>query len=153
MPKLLDINTWIALSLEGHPHHHIARQWYEQTPLQPGDLLFCRQTELGFLRLTTQERVMASCGCKALTNAEAIAFLAQVSADPAVSRADEPPATRSLWLQLAASPLASPNVWMDAYLAAFAIATNAEMVTLDQDFKTYEPHGLKLHLLTAAKAK
>jgi len=151
MPKLLDINTWIALSLEGHPHHPIARRWYKQTPLPPGDLLFCRQTELGFLRLTTQERVMASCGSRALTNAEAVAFLSRVNADPAVSRAEEPPATRSLWLQLAAYPFASPNRWMDAYLAAFAIATNAEMVTLDHDFKTFEPHGLKLQLLTGSR--
>ena len=43
MKRLLDINAWIAISLEAHPQHHLARRWYEQTPLQPGDLVFCRQ--------------------------------------------------------------------------------------------------------------
>jgi hypothetical protein len=46
MRRLLDINTWIALSLEAHPQHHPARLWYEETPLLRGDLVFCRQTEL-----------------------------------------------------------------------------------------------------------
>lgn len=91
---------------------------------------------------------MATCGAKALTNAEAIAFLGQVQGDPTVSRLEEPPATRSLWPQLASSRLVSPNVWMDAYLAAFAIATDSEMVTFDRDFKNFEPHGLQLELLS-----
>ena len=147
MKKLLDINTWLALSLEGHPQHAIARRWYEQTPLPAAALLFCRQTEIGFLRLTTQERVMERCGLNALTNTAAVEFLAQVCADPVVARVEEPPATRSLWLELSRSPFPSPNVWMDAYLAAFAIAIDAEMTTFDRDFKTHERHGLKLHLL------
>ena len=48
MRRLLDINTWIALSLDTHPQYRPARLWYQQTPLQRGDLVFCRQTELGF---------------------------------------------------------------------------------------------------------
>jgi len=148
MRKLLDINTWLALSLEDHPQHARARRWYEQTPLPVGALLFCRQTEIGFLRLVTQARVMERCGLHALSNTAALEFLAKVSADPVVARAEKPPATRSLWLQIARSPLPSPNVWMDAYLAAFAIALDAEMIPFDRDFKTHERHGLKLNLLS-----
>lgn len=92
MKRLLDINTWIALSIETHPQHRRARSWYEQTPLRPGDLLFCRQTELGFLRLITQVAVMARCGVRPLSNTEAIEFLDSLYADPAVSREDEHPA-------------------------------------------------------------
>jgi predicted nucleic acid-binding protein len=75
MRRLLDINTWIALSLDTHPQHRPARLWYEQTSLQPGDLVFCRQTELGFLRLITQAAVMARCRVEPLSNTEAIEFL------------------------------------------------------------------------------
>jgi predicted nucleic acid-binding protein len=39
---------------------------------------------------------------------------------------------------------------MDAYLAAFAISGDLQMVTLDQDFTVFESHGLQLHLLKAA---
>ncbi len=147
MRRLLDINTWIALSLDAHPQHRPARLWYGQTPFQRGDLVFCRQTELGFLRLITQSAVMARCGVGPLSNTEAVEFLDSLCADPAVVREDEPPATRSLWLQLAQGPWPSPNVWMDAYLAAFAISLGAELVTFDQGFKCFEKHGLRLHLL------
>jgi len=96
MKRLLDINTWIALTLETHPHHQAARKWYEQSPLESGDLLFCRQTELGFLRLVTQTAVMNQCGAAPLSNSDAIEFLWALYADPAVSCADEPPSVRKL---------------------------------------------------------
>jgi predicted nucleic acid-binding protein len=56
MKELLDTNTWIALCLETHPQHPVARGWYEAAPLTSGDLLFCRATEISFLRLLTQEQ-------------------------------------------------------------------------------------------------
>ena len=149
MKRLLDINTWIALSIESHPQHKAARQWYGNAELLRGDLVFCRQTELGFLRLVTQKAVMNQCSAMPLTNAEAVEFLASVYEDPAVSRADEPPATRSLWLELAARSQAAPNIWMDAYLAAFAIALSAEMITFDRGFTTYQKRGLSLLVLDA----
>jgi predicted nucleic acid-binding protein len=43
---------------------------------------------------------------------------------------------------------ASPKVWTDAYLAAFAIGHDLEMVTIDSDFKNFEKAGLRLQLLT-----
>ncbi|MCL4203747.1 MAG: PIN domain-containing protein [Pirellulaceae bacterium] len=143
----MDINTWIALSIETHPQHRRARSWYEQTPLRPGDLLFCRQTELGFLRLITQAAVMARCGVRPLSNTEAIEFLDSLYADPAVSREDEHPATRSLWLQFAQGQQSSPKVWMDAYLAAFAVSHGIELVTFDEGLKNFQEHGLRLLLL------
>ena len=147
MKELLDTNTWIALALETHPQHAAARRWYEAAPLMRGDLLFCRATEISFLRLITQEQVMKRCGVVAMTNEQAIEYLAGVYRDPAVARVEEPVAARTLWLQLASSPKASPNVWMDAYLAAFAIALGAEMVTFDRAFSSFLDNGLALHLL------
>ena len=47
------------------------------------------------------------------------------------------------------SPPASPKVWMDAYLAAFAIRAGLPFATLDADFRRFEAAGLDLHLLTA----
>jgi predicted nucleic acid-binding protein len=37
---------------------------------------------------------------------------------------------------------------MDAYLAAFAILHDMELVTLDRDFRNFEKDGLKLRLLS-----
>ena len=151
MKRLLDINTWIALTLETHPQHQAVRQWYDGATLARGDLAFCRQTELGFLRLITQEAVMRQCGAAPLSNAEAVAFLASVYVDPAVCRADEPAATRSLWLDLADRRQPAPNAWMDAYLAAFAISLGGEMVTFDRGFGPYRKRELNLLLLGPRK--
>ena len=52
------------------------------------------------------------------------------------------------WLEVAGLDSASPKVWMDAYLAAFAIAAGWRLVTLDKDFNNFLPQGLDLALLS-----
>ena len=66
MKRLLDTNTWIALTVETHRHHGPARKWYDEAALTPDDLVFCLPTEMGFLRLVTQAAVMNQCGARAL---------------------------------------------------------------------------------------
>ena len=66
---------------------------------------------------------------------------------PQVAWRDEPTGVLAHWRNLAALDSASPKVWMDAYLAAFAIAGGLRLVTLDSDFKNFESQGLKLTLL------
>jgi len=148
MSKLLDINAWLALFLEGHPQHTAARTWYDETQLVAGDLRFCRPTEMGLLRLLTQKKVMEACLSQTHSNESAAQFLADALRDEAVGMAYEVPGTRALWLALARSPQSSPNQWMDAYLAAMAITNDLKMVTFDQGFVTYENSGLNLQLLT-----
>ncbi len=152
MKRFLDTSTWIALTIDTHPLHASARGWYEDAPLARGELLFCRSTEQSFLRLITQAQVMNRCGIEPLTNEQAGSFLENVYADPAVAQADEPPATRALWLEFAKRPTASPNVWMDAYLSAFAIALGAELVTFDRGFVSFVPNGLVVRTLSASAA-
>jgi predicted nucleic acid-binding protein len=60
----------------------------------------------------------------------------------------EPEGIRELWLELAALPVASPKVWMDAYLAAFAIRSGLPFATLDADFRRFQAAGLQLQLLS-----
>lgn len=147
MHKLLDVNLWLALVLEGHSQHQVARQWYRNSVLERGDLVFCRQTELGVLRLLTQPKVMAACGQSAFANDSAIQFIASVQSDAAVGFVAEAPATRARWLTLARTGQSAPNVWMDAYLAAMALTLEIELVTFDQGFAQYQPSGLLLTLL------
>lgn len=147
MRKLLDLNAWLALFLEGHGQHSIARQWYETETLAPGDLCFCRSTEIGFLRLLSQQRVMRACGLDAFTNEEAVGFLSQVLRDEAIGIVGEVAGTRALWLALSRSGQASPKIWMDAYLAALTITQDMELVTFDQGFRNYRDSGLSLRLL------
>jgi predicted nucleic acid-binding protein len=86
-------------------------------------------------------------GAEGMTNRHALAALGALQARPDVQVCDEPPGAVALWHRLATRDTASPKVWMDAYLAAFAISGKLALVTLDSDFKMYEAHGLALQLL------
>ena len=52
--KLLDVNVWLAAAWARHVHHPIAKTWMDR---EDDDLLFCRVTELAFLRLVTKRTV------------------------------------------------------------------------------------------------
>jgi predicted nucleic acid-binding protein len=62
---------------------------------------------------------------------------------------DEPPELARHWRQLGAIEQSAPKRWMDAYLAAFAMAAGVLLVSLDQDFSHFEHQGLKFQLLLA----
>ena len=52
-----DVNVWIALTYERHAHHLAARNWFQALE-RDTRLFFCRFTQIGFLRLLTNEAVM-----------------------------------------------------------------------------------------------
>ena len=51
-----DINVWIALIVAEHIHHPGATDWYSRT--EGNTLVFSRITQMGFLRLLTNEHVV-----------------------------------------------------------------------------------------------
>ena len=76
-------------------------------------------------------------------------LLHKLQAMPQVRVQDEAPGTAALWHNMAALGTPSPRVWMDAYLAAFAISSALQMLTIDKEFKNFVPHGLDLSLIQA----
>lgn len=144
--QLCDVNVWLALALSGHAHHSAARQWFESIE-GSGQVLFCRFTQQSFLRLLTNAAVLAPYGNKPLTNSAAWAAYASLLADDRIDfHPGEPPGIEGRWKQLAAKRTASPKLWMDAYLAAFALAGQLTLVTNDRAFKQFG--GLSLTLLS-----
>lgn len=69
-----------------------------------------------------------------------------IADDRIVLRSDEPAGLEAHWRTYAARESASPKLWMDAYLAAFAISDGYRMVTTDTAYRQFE--GLDLHLLS-----
>jgi len=144
--SLFDTSVWLAAIFERHPHHGMARQPLQQaTSTQPA--VFCRATQQSVLRLTSTAGIAKTYGKSPLTNREALMTVDALQALPQVAWRDEPPGVLAQWRTLAALDSASPKVWMDAYLAAFAIAAGLRLVTLDKDFKNFVPQGLDLVLL------
>lgn len=135
--NLCDANIWLALALSRHVHHKTARRWFESVA-EPRTILFCRATQQTLLRLLTNTSVLAPYGNPPLTNAQAWkAFEAFAADDRVALRIDEPPRLEARWRQLAARDTASPKLWMDAYLAAFAINGGLRLVTTDVAFRQF----------------
>lgn len=146
---LFDTNVWLAAVFTTHPFHQQARQKIQQaTSREPA--AFCRATQQSFLRLASTPALLKAYGATGLTNSDALVALGALLALPQVCERDEPPGTPALWHRLASHDTASPKVWMDAYLAAFAMRGDLRMVTLDQDFKNFVAQGLNLILIDTA---
>lgn len=142
---LCDSNVWLALALAGHAHHAAARAWFD-TVDEPAAVRFCRSTQQTLLRLLTNAAVLAPYARPPLTNDEAWSVYEAVLGDDRVTfQAVEPPETERRWAAYARRDTASPKVWMDAYLAAFASAGGLTLVTTDGAFTQFD--GLDLHLL------
>src|SRR5207244_10393230 len=94
--------------------------------------LFCRSTQLSFLRLLTTSAVFAPYGIPALSNKAAWSTCEGFLADKRIEWAEEPPGLEASWKGLAVGPKASPKLWMDAYLAAFAMSAVFQLVTTDK---------------------
>jgi len=145
--SLFDTSVWLAAMFEQHPFHSIARQPLQQaTPQQPA--VFCRATQQSVLRLLSTAGIAKTYGQTPLTNRGALMAVDALQALPQVAWRDESPGVFSQWRTLAALDSASPKVWMNAYLAAFAIAGGLRLVTLDRDFNNFVAQGLDLNLLT-----
>lgn len=141
---LCDSNVWLALALSKHSHHSAAREWLE-TVEQPASVLLCRATQQAFLRLLTNASVLSPYGNPPLTNREAWSAYEALLTDDRIAFREEPTGLEPLWKELAVRETASPKLWMDAYLAAFALAGRFRIVTTDAAFAQFR--GLDLLVL------
>jgi uncharacterized protein len=130
---LLDINVWLGLISDNHVHHSTAKTWFENVA-DNRRCFFCRFTQQGVLRLSTNATVFPD---SAFTLREAWAAYDAFLADPRVGFLSEPQGTESLWRQLTQHNLKATKLWADAYLAAFALAGNLELITFDKGFTQY----------------
>lgn len=125
-----DVNMWIALSVLSHPHNELAWEW--KTLLQSEDrVIFSRYTQLGLLRLLTNNAVMRD---QTLTIGKAWTVYDRWLEDPNVEFCPEPLQTEESFRH-ATDPFASKpaSKWVgDCWLLAFAQATHSRLVTFDQ---------------------
>jgi toxin-antitoxin system PIN domain toxin len=133
------------LTLSGHIHHPIAQSWFDK--LEAEDVVVMgRSIQLTFLRLLTTSAVYYPQSDQPLTNGAAWqAYDAAIDDSRIRLEEDEPPGLERWWRQYSQRNTASPKLWMDAYLAAFARAGDYRLVTIDAAFKQFA--GLDLLLL------
>jgi toxin-antitoxin system PIN domain toxin len=144
---LADSNVWLALAFSKHEFHDAARNWLAGWD-PPQTAVFCRSTQQSFLRLLTTRAVFAPFGIPPLGNKAAWSTYEDFIADERFSWAEEPRGLESHWKKFAGHSKPSPKLWMDAYLAAFAVAGGYQLVTTDQGFEQFK--GLDVLVLARA---
>ncbi|MHB8341777.1 MAG: TA system VapC family ribonuclease toxin [Mycobacteriales bacterium] len=134
---LCDSNVWLAMALSSHVHQPPAQAWFESIQ-EPGSVIFGRQTQQTLLHPLSNAAVLAPYGNPPLTNREAWGVYEALLADDRVAFvAAEPSGLESCWTEFALQDGASPKLWMDAYLAAFATAGGYRLVTTDVAFRQF----------------
>lgn len=121
-----DVNVLVALTIESHEHSAIAHDWYVEQGKPT--LVVCRHTQLGLLRFITSAKYF---GDDAVTNRNALALYDQLIEAGRLEFRLEPAGLEDAVRRIADIPMKSPNVWSDAYLAAFATLLRMPLVTFD----------------------
>ncbi len=131
--KLLDVNVWLAAAWARHEHHPIAKRWIDA---EDDELGFCRVTQMALLHLITNPAVMQR---DALSRRQAWDAVDWLMADPRTRFLIEPEGLVPLWLAFSKREDRNHLLWTDDYLAAFARAGNADLVTLERAFHARYP--------------
>lgn len=97
---------------------------------------------MALLRHLTNSKIM---GAFVQSQQDAWTHYDKFAHDPRVIFLDEPPGLETAFRSLARASSPSHGLWTDAYLASFAIQSQAQLVTFDQGFSRFA--GLDLLVL------
>jgi toxin-antitoxin system PIN domain toxin len=140
---LADLNVVFPLLVSRHQHRDKALEWFDST--DAGDVVLSRLVRLGSLRLLCNSAVM---GPDVLQPKAALEALELFEADERIVLLHEPDGLDGTLKKLAAPCTTTPNLWTDAYLAAFATIAELKLVSFDRGFSKFD--GLDVLLLGEA---
>jgi len=133
------VNVWLALLLEDHIHRALVRQWWDSA--QSG-MYFLRLTQVSVLRLLTTPAAMNG---RPLRMTEAWSSYDHLFDDDRVAFLDEPANIDVVFRKYSSKRHASPKLWADAWLLAFAECAGGTVITLDQALAARASHTALLH--------
>jgi predicted nucleic acid-binding protein len=135
-----DLNVWLALSVAGHSHSADAWTWVNLLPRET-QLIFCRYTHIGLLRLLTNPAVM---GEQTLTLRKAWSVYDRWLADPRVGFYPEPRDADAEFRRVTEPFGARPaSKWIgDDWLLASSNGLQSTLVTFDKAlYRHARKHG------------
>ena len=134
-----DINVWLAIVVERHVFNGPASEWWNED--ESDAIGLCRFTQLGLLRHLTNSATMKG---SPLTNRQAWNVFETLRTDARVRFFPEWPALDGLLKSYSDVEQPAPNLWGDAYLAAYAAVNGATLVTFDKGFARFPVKALIL---------
>jgi uncharacterized protein len=141
---LADSNVWLSLAVVGHQFHSAADQWMKRRSRNEV-VNFCRFTQQSFLRLITTKHVTLPYNLPPMSNVDAWQLYADWLRDDRFAFVAEPKGIEANWRRFSDRTTPSPKIWMDTYLAAFAVTGNYRFVTTDSAFRQFS--GLNVVVL------
>ena len=140
MTDLPDVNVWLAMVDENHPHHPRALvYWHDQSA---PEIAFCRVTSLAFLRLATHPKVLS----RPLCHDEAWDIHQRYRIEAQVGFIQDSPGIDTEFMTMSRVSNFPHHLWTDCYLAALARYRNCRVVSFDNDYNRFT--DLSLLLLT-----
>jgi uncharacterized protein len=127
---LPDVNVWLAMAFSRHVHNQAAIDWFYS--VDEDAVAFCRVSQMGFLRLLTNAKVM---GKDILSQRDAWNVYSEIHQDPRVTFLSEGAEIEEAWRTLTDSDRAATHQWTDAYLWAFAKSRGLSVVSFDRSFR------------------
>jgi uncharacterized protein len=140
MPSLWDVSVLFALAYRKHASHRQAAGWLEQID-DGAAVAICRHTQMGLLRLLSNRAVMND---DVLDTPHCWAVFDTLMTDQRFVFMTEPPEMDTVFRHVMSRSSSSPQLWQDAYLAAFAMTAGLSFVTFDRAFKQFEKLDLVL---------
>ena len=143
MAALYDVNVWVALAFDGHPFHKPALESFNSYN-QRDSVLFNQETQRGFLTALSSTEITEAFGVNSLSNLEAWNYYVQLMEDDRINFIEDPEGISSTWQTPALPPVPAPKLWLDAYLASFAMTSGLQLVTFDKSFRQFSTLDLVL---------
>lgn len=134
-----DVNVWLAVVLEDHVHRETAKRWWSDD--RSDTLAFVRFTQIAVLRVLTTAAAMNE---QPLSMAEAWAAYDRLYEDDRVAFLKEPDPLEARFRHHASLKTASPKLWADAFLLAFADCAGGTIVTFDRALARRAGHAVLL---------
>ena len=131
--KILDLNVLIYAHDTSSPRHESCNRWLELQLGSAETTAFAWSVVIGFVRLTTNPRVVAS----PLAVSAALDVVRGWFEQPGATIANPTDRHLSILHDLLDSVGTAGNLVSDAHLAALAIEHGAQVVTCDLDFRRF----------------
>jgi uncharacterized protein len=139
-PCLADVCVLLPLLVRHHEHHDLALDWFDG--LAAGEAVLCRFVQLALVRLLANRTIM---GEYVLSASAAWDLIAKLMEDERMDFAAEPALISTVLPKLLRYPAPTNKLVGDAYLAAFSIAGQMRLATVDAGFTQFR--DVDLHLL------
>jgi toxin-antitoxin system PIN domain toxin len=131
--KLVDLNVLVYATDQTSTHHERARAWLDRAMSSAETIGIATAVAIGFLRLTTSPRIVAS----PLDAATSLGVVRGWYRRPNVT-APEPTSRHYQLLESLLAPIGTAgNLVSDAHLAALAIEHGADLYSFDRDFARF----------------